>query len=284
MSDDDLIVRLRRAIAEHYVFPDRGATIADRLRPVEVPDEQLPAALTAQLWGSSRDSHLRVRRRPRRDLDADSDVDLADVHRARYCEEARMNAGGVQSVRRLSPDVGLLSIAPYLSPVELAHPYLDAAFALLGGVSRLVIDVRDGRGGTPETVAYLCGYLLGEEPVHLQDVVDRSGHAQQFWSSPRANRLSDDTRIDILTSAETFSGCEELAYNLQVLGRARVVGETTAGGAHPVEVFALPGDLEVAVPVARSRNAVTGTNWEGSGVIPDLSCTAAPALDRALED
>ena len=86
-----------------------------------------------------------------------------------------------------------------------------------------------------------------------------------------------------MTSSRTFSGCEELAYNLQAYKRATIVGQRTSGGAHPVEVFALTDVLEVTVPVARSVNAVTGTNWEQVGVVPDVECNPDTALERAVE-
>jgi hypothetical protein len=39
----------------------------------------------------------------------------------------------------------------------------------------------------------------------------------------------------------------------------------------------------VGVPFARAINPITGTNWEGTGVTPDLSVPADAALDRAQE-
>lgn len=86
----------------------------------------------------------------------------------------------------------------------------------------------------------------------------------------------------IVTSARTFSGGEELAYDLQALDRATVIGETTGGGAHPREAFDLTEHLQLHVPMARSVNAVTGTNWEGTGVVPDVACSADDALSRAV--
>lgn len=89
-------------------------------------------------------------------------------------------------------------------------------------------------------------------------------------------------RVAVLVSGETFSGCEELAYDLQALGRATIIGERTRGGAHPVRAFRLTDDLEVAIPVARSVNTVTGGNWEGTGVTPDIVTAADDALATAL--
>ncbi|MFD0526358.1 S41 family peptidase [Kitasatospora arboriphila] len=87
----------------------------------------------------------------------------------------------------------------------------------------------------------------------------------------------------MLTSAVTFSGGEELAYNLKVLERATLIGETTRGGAHPTSRIPVSPHVAVTVPTARSINPVTGTNWEGVGVLPDLALPADRALEAALE-
>ncbi len=84
-----------------------------------------------------------------------------------------------------------------------------------------------------------------------------------------------------LPGATTFSGAEALAYDLQRLGRAAVVGETTRGGAHPRRAFRVHPHLEATIPVARAVNPVTGTNWEGTGVVPDIGAVADEAFDTA---
>ncbi|NNG38834.1 S41 family peptidase [Flexivirga sp. ID2601S] len=275
---------LRALVRDHYVFVDRGVQIAGALDAAGLPSpEQRPAdfaaEMTAQLEALSHDRHLRVRHRPAGAADGFG----GDAYREQFGREAVANAGGVRCVSRIGDGIGLLEVAPYLSPMPMAQPYLDAAFGMLAGVERLAIDLRAGRGGTPETVAYVCGFLLGEEAVRLQDMVARDGTTQQFWTNPRAGRLPEEVPVAVLTSRETFSGCEELAYNLQSLGRATLFGEVTGGGAHPVETFRLTDVLEVTVPVARSVNATTGANWEGTGVIPDVGCAASEALDRVTE-
>ena len=86
----------------------------------------------------------------------------------------------------------------------------------------------------------------------------------------------------MLTSAATFSGGEALAYDLQALGRATIVGETTRGGAHPSEVVSLTSQIELRLPVARALNPITGSNWERVGVQPDIPAQASDALEVAL--
>ncbi|GAA3552898.1 S41 family peptidase [Amycolatopsis ultiminotia] len=276
-----LIAHLQELVRERYILQDHAATIAADLAGSDaeiaaLTPEASAAALTRRLQRACNDRHLRVRHRPE---GAASDFAGAE-HAARHAAEAAGNAGGFRRVQLLDDGVGLVQIAPYLSPVHLAEPYVRAAFTLLSSATALVFDLREGRGGTPETVALICGHLLGDEPVHLQDIEGLDGRPRQFWTTPAATRIEGPIRV--LTSRVTFSGCEELAYNLQALGRAVVVGETTGGGAHPVESFRLTDVLELHLPTARSVNAVTGTNWEQVGVRPDLACPADDALDTAV--
>jgi C-terminal processing protease CtpA/Prc len=60
-----------------------------------------------------------------------------------------------------------------------------------------------------------------------------------------------------------------------------IVGERTRGGAHPRQGFKLHDQLEATVPVARSINQISGTNWEGTGVVPDVDVPAADAFTEA---
>jgi C-terminal processing protease CtpA/Prc len=62
-----------------------------------------------------------------------------------------------------------------------------------------------------------------------------------------------------------------------------VVGETTAGGAHPTKLEPIDDHFAVAVPFARSRSPITRTNWQGTGVEPDRKVPAGQALDVALK-
>jgi hypothetical protein len=39
--------------------------------------------------------------------------------------------------------------------------------------------------------------------------------------------------------------------------------------------------MAISMPFARSVNPVTGTNWEGTGVVPDIAVPAAEAYDVA---
>jgi C-terminal processing protease CtpA/Prc len=87
--------------------------------------------------------------------------------------------------------------------------------------------------------------------------------------------------VFVLTSKRTFSGAEEFTYNLKNLKRATIVGETTGGGAHPVDGHRLDDHFMIGVPFARAVNPISKTNWEGTGVEPDVKVPADQALDVA---
>ena len=156
--------------------------------------------------------------------------------------------------------------------------------AFLANTDALIIDERDGHGGDPEMVDLLCTYLfpIGDR-VHLNDFERREEPKHQeyytFGWVPGKRYTGKD--VYVLTSHTTFSGSEELAYDLKVLKRATTVGEVTGGGANPGEVFPLPQTFSIFVPTGRAVNPITKTNWEGVGVQPDVAVTADKALDMA---
>jgi C-terminal processing protease CtpA/Prc len=284
-----VVGRLGALVAEHYVFPETGAEVADRLTAAVAEGrydelgtpEQLAERVTADLQLGNRDKHLRLIFR-RDGLPDETDRAAEEAH---WRRRAALDAGGMARVERLDGNIGLLEIRPLLYPPEHAAAAVTAALSLLATTDALLLDLRRCVGGSPDQVAFVCSYLLdSDEPIHLQDLVSPGeGTTRQFWTAAYVPgpRFGKAKPIWVLTSTATFSGGEELAYNLQQFERATIVGERTGGGAHPRRGFKLHEQLEASVPVARSVNPVSGTNWEGTGVVPDLEIPAELAFDEA---
>jgi len=287
-----------------YVLPDRGeraaAAIEARLAAGEYDDldeTALAERLTSQLYEVCADKHLRVlvvgpradTAGPRADTagpraDTAGPREPADPETARRArrERGRLDNFGIFRVERLDGNIGYLDLRRVADPAN-AGPAIAAAMELVSGTYALIIDLRYNGGGSPDGVIFWCSYLFQGAETHLNDIYDaESGQTRQYWSLayvPGSRYL--DRPVYVLTSAMTFSGGEELCYNLQAQGRAQLIGETTGGGAHPTEVMPITPALAIAVPFARSVNPVTGTNWEGAGVVPDLAVPAAEAHDVA---
>lgn len=294
MDHDDVteaITRIVGLLGEKYVFPDLGlriggvltASLASGRYPVGIDAADLAERVTEDLQSVNGDLHLRLLHSPE-ELHDDAGDDAAEL--AALAVLARESGGGIGRVERLAGNIGLIEIAPLLFPPDLAADAITAAMTLVDGASGVILDLRRCRGGAPDTVAYLCSYLFGPEPMYLNGVYQRADDAiRQYWTLPHVPgpRLGPGRPIAVLTSAMTFSGGEELAFDLQERGRATIVGEVTRGGAHPREAFVVHPHLEVTIPVARSVSPLSGTNWEGTGVVPDLQVPADQALEAAVD-
>jgi hypothetical protein len=187
---------------------------------------------------------------------------------------------GVRSAERLDGNIGYLRIDRF-APARDAGPVLQAAIAMLAATEALVIDLRYNGGGYGDSTALLAGLLL-PEPSRMSDVIARDG-VTQVWTpiilSPRYAKP-----VYLLTSARTFSAAEGFAYNLRALGRVKIVGERTRGGANPVSRTLLSPRFWAMVPIAQARNPLTGGNWQGTGVAPDIESPADQALTVAQRD
>lgn len=274
-----------RLLIEHYVFPEIAEQLVGLLRrrlAEGVYDvdgaEELARLVTADLQSVNGDRHLRLKHHAAPVPPQQGAATLDAMRR-----DFDTSLGGAPRVQLLDGGVALVELTPMLFPLEWAAEPLGAALTLASRARALIVDLRANRGGDPDTVAFVCSYLL-DERTHLNTMHWRSGErSAQSWSQPYVPgaRFGGSKPLYVLSSASTFSAAEELAYDLQQLGRAVVVGERTRGGAHPCKGWTVHPHLEATVPVGRAVNPVSGTNWEGTGVQPDVPCAAAESLDRA---
>jgi Peptidase family S41/N-terminal domain of Peptidase_S41 in eukaryotic IRBP len=313
-SGREIVARAMELLRANYVFPDQAgraaAAIEVRLEAGEYDDLDeitLTGLVTGHLQEITGDRHLRMGlgggpgpgrepprerepgepdRGPRRELDREPQE---PPDREKLRQMGRLDNFGIRRVERLDGNVGYIDLRRMAVPAN-AGPAITAAMELVAGTYALIIDMRHNGGGAPEGVVFWCSYLFGpEKPTHLNDIFRAdTGETRQFWTLPYVpGTRYPDQPVFLLTSERTFSGGEDLCYTLQALGRAEVIGETTGGGAHPTRPFPVSAAVHIAVPFARSVNPVTGTNWQGTGVVPDVAVPAAQAYDvayaRALE-
>jgi hypothetical protein len=193
---------------------------------------------------------------------------------------------GFQRVEILDGNIGYMELRGF-RPEPAARDTASAAMAFLANSRAIIIDLRRNSGGSPEMVRYLASYFFEEAPlVVLNRFFDRPSNTtteQTTFASVPGKRMPA-VPLYILTSRRTFSAGEGFTYSLKALKRATVVGEVTGGGAHPTVDMPIGSGLVAFVPVARSINPITGTDWEGVGVEPDIAVDADQALDAAIKD
>jgi hypothetical protein len=274
---------------ESYVFPENAKKMEEALRAHQKRGDYdsmtngsaFAAKLTDDLQAVSHDKHLRVNYSPVKMPDRPADAKPSPEEIAQYHQEMeRMNCG-FDKVEHLPGNVGYVKFDMFADP-EICGPTAVAAMNFVANVDAIIFDLRENGGGDPKMVAFISSYLF-DKPTHLNDLWTRKGNStQQFWTLPYVpgKRLAD-APVYVLTSKGTFSGGEEFCYNLKNLKRATLVGETTGGGAHPVSGHRIDDHFTIGVPFARAINPISHTNWEGTGVEPDVKVPAADALSTA---
>jgi len=203
----------------------------------------------------------------------------------KWAEQSRFRNFGFGRIERLPGNIGYLELYEFEQP-KLAGATAVAAMNYLGNCDALVIDLRRNTGGWGELGTLICSYLF-DDPVLLSSVYNRyTNRTEQSWTLPYVpGRRMSKIPVYVLQSHRTFSAAEFVSYSLQALGRATIVGEASGGGAHQVNDFNIPEmSICVTVPIASDKNPVTGTNWEGVGVTPDIRVQCTEALPTACAD
>jgi len=276
----------------YYVFPEIAGKMAAAVRGRAERGEydsvnssrQFAEMLTNHFREVSKDKHLRVRFTSQTLPNRPAAQAPSGEERERMIRQMGRANFGFRKVEILDGNIGYLRLDGFY-PAEFAGPAAQAAFQFLANVDALIIDLRWNGGGEPSTVALVASYIL-DGRVHLNDIWERkSGTTEQYWTSESVpGRKLGKTPVWLLTSARTFSGGEEFAYNLKNLKRATLVGETTGGGAHPVSGHRINDHFLIGVPFARAINPITKANWEGTGVAPDIEAPAPEALSQARRE
>jgi hypothetical protein len=284
---DAVIAGLATQLEKNYVFPEVAASLTQALAKKAAAggyasasdSDSFARALSQDLREFGKDGHFKVEFAPGLEAPPTGAPPLPsaeDLAQGRL--EAARRGYGIERVERLPGNVGYLELRGF-GPTELVGEAYTAAMALLAGSDAVIIDLRRNGGGEPSSVAHLLSHFFPVGDVrHLNDIYTRpTDLTQQYWTNPSVS-VRYTGPVYVLTSARTFSGGEEAAYDFQTQKRATLVGETTGGGANPGDMVPLAAGFAAFIPTGRAINPVTGTNWEHVGVKPDLAVPAADAL------
>jgi hypothetical protein len=285
-----VIERALELLLANYVFLDRAdravADVHERARRGEY-DSVTSAARLAELFGrhlfeATGDRHIHVKFGSKRAPDpfaavVETKADLTQLRRDAQAEGYGIGAPGV-----LEGNIGYLEFRRFFR-AELAGDALAAAMQQLASTDALIVDLRECHGGDPVMTVLAASWLFDGRPRHWNDMLRRCDSTiTQFWTAawlPGPRYV--DRGVYVLTSARTFSAPESFAYELRQTRRATIVGEVTGGGAHSGAWFPLDDWFSLFIPLSRYVSAVSGSDWEGTGVTPDVVCGASEALERA---
>lgn len=199
-------------------------------------------------------------------------------------QEARGHYG-FRRVEILPGNIGYIELRGFSGidfddPNDPARKAADAALDFVAGTDAVIFDLRDNGGGSPSMVGYLTSAFTPAGADIFNVFHSREGTNREAPQATRADpRLT--TPLYVLISARSGSAAEAFPYTLQAADRATIVGETSGGAANPGGMIPAGGGFAVFVSQGSPRNPITGTNWEGTGVVPDVAAPWDQALDKA---
>lgn len=271
-------------LKEHYIDQEAARRMADALLAHEKAGDYdsitdgaaFADLLTRQLRDVSHDMHLEVvySRNP---LPGHPRAPTPEGL-ARYRKTMEQENCTFEKVEVLPHNIGYLKLNSFPDP-SLCRRTAEAAMASLNHVDAIIFDLRDNTGGEPGMVMLVAAYLF-DHPEYMYN--PREDTTERSWTrSPVPGNNLADKPAYVLTSARTFSGAEHFSYNLKVLKRATLVGETT-GGATDVGAFHRIDDhFGMGIREARAINPYSEPDWAVRGVEPNVKVKSEDALQTA---
>jgi hypothetical protein len=242
---------------------------------------EFSARLTEDLQSISKDLHLNIGFAPDQIRSfKESKIDSSELLTTK--KQEKFTNYGFAEVKALPYGIGYLKLNSFSGFPE-AMDVAAGAMNFLANSNAVIIDLRENDGGDPKMIQFITSYILGDSIRHLNSFYIReSNTTTQFWTLPAVpGKKIPHAEIFILTSKQTISAAEEFAYNLKNMKRATIIGETTAGAANPSVIKIINDNFAIMLPIGMAINPITKTNWEGTGVEPDIKTTNEKAFDTA---
>lgn len=280
----EIVVSAAEYLKQHYSDPAAGERAANAIASHEkngdddsaMTTTDLAKLLTAQIREATDDHDIellyRERPIPERPEGPPPSVPAA-------MREQMLHANcGFEKLEVLPHKVGYVKLNMFAMQSVCAD-MAKSNMARLNDANAVIFDLRDNRGGF-DLGKLLASYLF-DHPEYFYSPIENT--TRESWtSSPVAGSKLADKPVYVLTSSHTISAAEQFTFNLKMLKRAVVVGETTAGGAHAANFHALGNNFYLGTVDVTAINPYSKYDWNGTGIEPDVKVPAADALNTAL--
>ncbi len=279
------VTEMAEAIDRKYVLADVATRSAAAVRKKLhegafyqhcTDGEAFAKHMTKQLRAILNDGHVFVEYAPNSSQAGDDDW------LEKWRDGAPARGFGVKQVERLKGNISYLHLTDFYE-FSTARIAMTAAFELVSCSDGLILDLRNNPGGSPETewpVQWTFMAPGSKIPLHRETRHGKKPDTKE--PALQWPRYGIERPLAIIVDKSTFSAPEAVAYSLQAQGRAVVFGSPSGGGAHMLgDAVPLTGGWHIVIPETRPYSPHTGSNWEGTGVIPDFEATKEGAVEAA---
>jgi len=275
-------------LTANYIYPERAAEakakldaafLAGEYESITTP-EALAKKLTRDLQSVIHDRHLNVVAPP---------APQSAAATAPTTPAPLRDYAGFRRVDRLKGNIGYIKLQGFHAAAGPFSQTATQAIIDLADTDALIIDMRDNRCGSFDSVFYLCSFFFyPKTPVHIDGDVTRKSGTNEFSTKEYYTRPMTVSYfgmpVYLLTGRRSFSAGEKFLYDMQAQKRARLIGGVTEGGANGTAGHLLPSHFVIRIPYERTVNPITKTNWEGIGVTPDLAVDENFAFQAAMRE
>lgn len=287
----DIVQKLTGQLVEVYPFPEISAKYQQSLltyekagRYKDLSEDSLAKKLTEDLRIVHKDVHLRVMKNE----ETYKRLSTPSNHRSDDSTELKrmkMQNYGFKSVQiDGTKSTAYIDIPGPFWGTQESFEMAAAAMNMAAYSKYVILDIRHNPGGTGHMGRFIASYFYspGNEKYYLNGFYKNRKMDEQEWTySFVPGRRNPNAKVYILVGPGTASASEGLAYAMQKLGRATIVGDTTAGAGIAGSFVPLKRNLIAFVPVKMVVAPRSDEGWEGDGVIPDVLSGKEDALEVA---
>jgi C-terminal processing protease CtpA/Prc len=285
----ELIDSIISKVKNEYVFLEKTDVLEKALRSYE-KDRMLTDSISSisfrdqinlLLLQASNDKHLQL-------LYSHEPVPQQNNKEAQLPEFitrfAKEHNYGFSKLEILEGNIGYMNILGFF-PFKEARSAAVSAFQFVENTVALIVDLRRNNGGESNMAGFVTSYFFDEKPVNvLSTHFRKDNRVEKSWTDPKVpGKRYLNRPIFILTSSQTFSAGEAMAFAFQSFKKATIVGETTGGGANICDLVRLNDHFMINLPIGYPSVPGTKKNWDGIGVIPDIKCSSDKALEVAVK-
>ena len=289
-SKSEIVNSISQLLLDNYVYPDTAKLMSyfilkqlsdGKYNSINDP-VKLTDVLNADIRTIIKDGHFQIIYNPileKQLLDNNQILPTTTVQ-----VNFRNHNSGIRSIKILNGNIGLLEMGNFVDTNYKSKEAVKSALTFLANTNAIIFDVRNNGGGSLEMVHFITSYFF-ENKIHLCDRYSRpSNKLTGYFTTPdTTEKRFLNKPVYVLTANGTGSAAEEFTYNLKVLKRATIIGQNTGGAAHGTFERSATNGVVIYIPYSRIINFVTKTDWEHSGVFPDIKVAPEKSLEIAQE-